>query len=189
MPTLSIWNRSLHCIKQAWFVCQNIVLTNLQQKSQWCCQGIELHLKLSLSSIGWNISLSKNNTHPWDIQIRDLHFLVTMFETICQLRCKSSLCALWHSCQTDTDGTQNLLEERNCLKNLEVLSSSKELGKRLPWNTGLLLRKLWVVVCFHSRHLTICKHSCVRHISWAFRSAISSKQTLFTNHKASAMEA
>ena len=40
---------------------------------------------------------------------------------------------------------------------------------------------LWVVVCFHSRRLTICKHSCVRHISWAFPSAISGKQTMFTN--------
>ena len=48
-------------------------------------------------------------------------------------------------------------------------------------NIGLLLRVLWVVVCFHSRRLTICKHSCVRHISWAFCSAISSKQTMFTN--------
>ena len=56
-------------------------------------------------------------------------------------------------------------------------------------NIGLLLRMLWVVVCFHSRRLTICKHSCVRHISWAFRSAISGKQTMFTNRKASALEA
>ena len=72
---------------------------------------------------------------------------------------------------------------------LDVLGCSKGFGQRLPWNIGLLLRKLWVVVCFHSRHLTICKHSCVRHISWAFRSAISGKQTMFTNCKASGMEA
>ena len=50
-------------------------------------------------------------------------------------------------------------------------------------NIGLLLCTLWVVVCFHSRCLTICKHSCVSHISWAFHSAISGKQTMFTNHK------
>ena len=56
-------------------------------------------------------------------------------------------------------------------------------------NIALLLRMLWVVVCFHSRRLTICKHYCVRHISWAFRSAISGKQTMFTNCKTSAMEA
>ena len=61
-----------------------------------------------------------------------------------------------------------------------ILGCSKEFGQRLPWNIGLLLRKLWVVVCFHSRRLTICKHSCVRHISWAFCSAISGKQTMFT---------
>ena len=48
---------------------------------------------------------------------------------------------------------------------------------------GLLLRMQWVVVYFHSRRLTICKHSCVRHISWTFCSAISGKQTMFTNHK------
>ena len=68
-----------------------------------------------------------------------------------------------------------------------LLGCSKGFGQRLPWNIGLLLRKLWVVVCFHSRHLTICKHSCVRHISWAFCSAISGKQTMFTNHKAFAL--
>ena len=34
-------------------------------------------------------------------------------------------------------------------------------------NIRLLLRMLRVVVCFHSRCLTICKHSCVSHISWA----------------------
>ena len=71
----------------------------------------------------------------------------------------------------------------------DILGCSKEFGQRLPSNIGLLLRKLWVVVRFHSRRLTICKHSCVRHISWAFRSAINGKQTMFTNHKASAMEA
>ena len=70
-----------------------------------------------------------------------------------------------------------------------LLSSSKELGQRLPWNIALSLRKLSVVVCFHSRRLTICKHSCVRHISWAFCSVINGKQTIFTNHKGSAMEA
>ena len=70
-----------------------------------------------------------------------------------------------------------------------VLGWSKELGQRLPWNIALSLHKLSVVVCFHSRRLTICKHSCVRHISWAFCSAISGKQIMFTNHKASAMEA
>ena len=37
---------------------------------------------------------------------------------------------------------------------------------------------LWVVVWFTNRRLTICKHSCVRHISWAFPSAISGKQCL-----------
>ena len=75
------------------------------------------------------------------------------------------------------------------LKSSYVLGCSKGFGQRLPWNIGLLLGKLCVVVCFHSRHLTICKHSCVRHISWGFRSVIRGKQTMFTNHKASAMEA
>ena len=70
----------------------------------------------------------------------------------------------------------------------KVLGCSKEFGQRLLSNIGLLLRKLRVVVCIHSRRLTICKHSCVRHISWLFRSAISGKQTMFTNHKASAIE-
>ena len=49
--------------------------------------------------------------------------------------------------------------------------------------------KLRVIVWLHSRHLTICKHSCVGHILWAFRSAISGKQTMFTNCKASVLEA
>ena len=71
-----------------------------------------------------------------------------------------------------------------------ILRLPKKLKQRLlPSNIGLILRKLRVVVCFHSRHLTICKHSSVRHISWAFRSAISVKQTMFTNHNTSAMEA
>ena len=72
---------------------------------------------------------------------------------------------------------------------LAILSRTYKLSKRLPSNIGLLLRKLLVVDCFHSRQLTICKHSCDRHISWAFRSAISGKQAMFTNHKAFAMEA
>ena len=50
-------------------------------------------------------------------------------------------------------------------------------------------RKSWISGGPNSRRLTICKHSCVRHISWAFCSAISGKQTMFTKHKASAMEA
>ena len=70
-----------------------------------------------------------------------------------------------------------------------TLSPQKNLVGGCRSNIGLLLPMLWVVVCFHSRRLTICKHSCVRHISWVFHSAISGKQTMFTNRKASALEA
>ena len=44
-------------------------------------------------------------------------------------------------------------------------------------------------ICLTQENIQHCKHSCVRHISWAFRSAISGKQTMFTNRKASALEA
>ena len=40
----------------------------------------------------------------------------------------------------------------------DVLSRTYKLSKRLPSNIGLLLRMLWVAVCFHRRCLTICKH-------------------------------
>ena len=97
-----------------------------------------------------------------------------------------------------------------------ILGCAKELGQRLFSNIGLILPKLRVVVWLHSRRLTICTHSCARHISWAFCSAISGKQTIhqclsgtglltanrwakrpwnkhdtrmFTNSKVSAMEA
>ena len=51
---------------------------------------------------------------------------------------------------------------------IQILSSSKELGQRLPWNIGLLLRKLWVVVCFQSRRLAICKHFVSGKFHWRF---------------------
>ena len=44
-------------------------------------------------------------------------------------------------------------------------------------------------ICLTQENIQHCKHSCVRHISWAFCSAISGKQTMFTNRKASALEA
>ena len=44
-------------------------------------------------------------------------------------------------------------------------------------------------ICLTQECLQCWMFSCVRHISWAFRSAISGKQTMFTNRKASALEA
>ena len=72
----------------------------------------------------------------------------------------------------------------NCL-----LGSSKEFGQRLPSNIGLLLRKLWVVVCFHSRSLMICKHGLFTSNRWAKWPWNMPYTRMFTNSKASAMEA
>ena len=44
-------------------------------------------------------------------------------------------------------------------------------------------------ICLTQECLQCWMFSCVRHISWAFRSAISGKQTMFTNRKASAIDA
>ena len=56
-------------------------------------------------------------------------------------------------------------------------------------NIGLLLRMLWVVVCFHSRHLTICKHGLFTANRWAKRPWKMPDTRMFTNSKVSAMEA
>ena len=69
-----------------------------------------------------------------------------------------------------------------------ILGCSKGFGQRLPWNIGLLLRKLWVVVCFHSRRLMICKHGLFTANRWAKRPWNMPYTRMFTNSKASAME-
>ena len=70
-----------------------------------------------------------------------------------------------------------------------LLSRPNKLSKRLPSNIGLLLRMLRVVVCFHSRHLMICKHGLFTANRWAKRPWNMPDTRMFTNSKASAMEA
>ena len=56
-------------------------------------------------------------------------------------------------------------------------------------NIGLLLRMLWVVVCFQSRRLTICKHGLFTANRWAKCPWNMPDTRMFTNCKASAIEA
>ena len=70
-----------------------------------------------------------------------------------------------------------------------ILGCSKGFGQRLPWNIRLLLRKLWVDVCFHSRRLMICKHGLFTANGWAKRPWNLPDTRVFTNSKVSALEA
>ena len=54
-------------------------------------------------------------------------------------------------------------------------------------NIGLLLRMLWVVVCFQSRRLTICKHGLFAANRWAKCPWNMPYKIMFTNSEASAM--
>ena len=82
--------------------------------------------------------------------------------------------------------------QQNYAKNISacsnLLSSSKELGQRLLWNIGLVLRKLWVFVCLHSRCLMICKHGLFTTNRWDICPWNMLDTRLFTNSKVSVME-
>ena len=71
---------------------------------------------------------------------------------------------------------------------VHLLRCSKEFGQRLPSNIGLLLRKLWVVMCFHSRLLMICKHGLFTANGWAKRPWKMPDTRMFTNSIASVLE-